>query len=55
MRWDVSAELDAVQVLLAGRGGIWVMVLARSLGLCLTAPGWRYPGSPGGSAWGSPA
>jgi flagellar biosynthesis protein FliR len=46
MRWDLSADLDVVQAILTGRAGTWVMVLARSLGLCLTAPGLAVPGLP---------
>ncbi len=43
MRWDLPAELDVLQLLLSGRAGAWAMVLARVLGLCLTAPGLAIP------------
>jgi flagellar biosynthesis protein FliR len=44
MEWGVPGVWSWAEGALAGRMGAWALVLARVLGLCLTAPGLAAPG-----------
>ena len=44
MEWGVPGVLGWAESALASRMGAWALVLARVLGLCLTAPGLATPG-----------
>jgi flagellar biosynthesis protein FliR len=44
MDWGIGGGSGWAESVLAGRVGAWALVLARVLGLCLTAPGLAAPG-----------
>src|SRR5262245_7593101 len=44
MEWEFPGVSGWAESLLAGRMGVWALVLARVLGLCLTGPGLATPG-----------